>query len=376
MNTPSPSSSTGPSSTGPVPTSTARPVSRVLVLAGGLSHERDVSVRSGRRLAAELRSAGLEVDVHDVDAQLLADLELLRPDVVWPVLHGATGEDGSVRDVLEVLEVPYVGTGPLGSRLAWDKAVTKNLLQQAGLSTPGWVTLQQGLFRELGAQPVLAAVGDRLGFPLVVKPAQGGSALGVSLVTEPSQLPRALVQCFAYGDDALIERAVSGTEVAVSLVERDGDVIALPAVEIVTDGAYDYDARYNPGRSEYYVPARLTDAQAERVAHAAVTAFRTLGLRDIGRVDLIVDADGVPQVLEADVAPGMTETSLFPQAVRAAGLTLPTMYRELAESAVRDRPGQLDQHEAGSHEQGSHEAASHEPGSHGAPAHEPDPATA
>ena len=307
---------------------------RVLVLAGGLSHERDVSLRSGRRVAEALRSANVDVSVHDVDADLLPALSQTRPDVVWPLLHGASGEDGSIRDVLDLLDVPYVGTGPRASRIAWSKPVAKSVVARAGLDTPDYVTLPQSLFRELGAQAVMAAVVDKLGLPLVVKPSRGGSALGVSLVRSATDLPQAMVSCFAYGDVALIERAVEGIEVAASVVETSEGLRALPAVEIVTEGPYDYDARYNPGRTEYFAPARLTSAQAEAVGATAIAAHEALGLRHISRTDLILQPDGTIQFLEVNVAPGMTETSLLPQAVVASGWALPALYRSLVENAL------------------------------------------
>ena len=306
------------------------PPVRVVVLAGGLSHERDVSLRSGRRVTEALRTAGLEVTMADVDADLLAAVSDARPDLVWPLLHGATGEDGSVRDVIELLGLPYLGTGPRASRLAWSKPIAKTVVAQAGLATPDFVTLPQSLFRELGAARVLGAVLARFGLPLVVKPSHGGSALGVTLVRDAADLPRAMVNAFAYADSALIERAITGRELAVSVIVDAGGPRALPAVEIVTDGPYDYDARYNPGRTEYFTPARLTGTEAKEVAAVAVAAHLALGLRHISRTDLILDAAGVPQFLEVNVAPGMTETSLFPQAALAGGYELPTLYRSLA----------------------------------------------
>ncbi|GCD18501.1 D-alanine--D-alanine ligase [Cellulomonas algicola] len=302
---------------------------RVAVLAGGLSHERDVSLRSGRRVAEALRSVGVEVSIHDVDSDLVPALGDLRPDLVWPLLHGASGEDGSVRDVVQLLGLRLLGTGPRASRVAWSKPIAKTIVAGAGLATPEFVTLPQSLFRELGAGRVLDTVVARLGLPLVVKPSRGGSALGVNLVTSADDLPRAMVDCFSYSDTALIERAVVGTEVAVSVVDTGDGPVALPPVEIVTDGAYDYDARYNPGRVEYFTPARLDDAVATAVREAAVTAHRSLGLTRLSRTDLIVDGEGQPWFLEVNVAPGMTETSLLPQAAEGAGHNLGDLYRSL-----------------------------------------------
>ncbi|MFI2754986.1 D-alanine--D-alanine ligase [Cellulomonas sp. P22] len=308
---------------------------RVVILAGGLSHERDVSLRSGRRVADALRAAGAEVTVHDVDADLVPALTQTHPDVVWPLLHGASGEDGSVRDVLELLGMRTLGTGPRASRVAWSKPIAKTVVALAGIDTPEFVTLPQSLFRELGATRVLDAITERLGLPLVVKPASGGSALGVSLVRDAADLPRAMVDCFAYGDTALIERAVTGTELAVSVIDTGDGPTALPAVEIVTDGPYDYDARYNPGRTEYFSPARLSPEVADRVGQAAVAAHVALGLEHVSRTDLIVGDDGTVWFLEVNVAPGMTETSLLPQAAEAAGFELSALYLALVRAAAR-----------------------------------------
>ncbi len=310
-------------------TSPSNPL-QVLILAGGLSHERDVSIRSGRRVAEALRAAGLGASVLDVDAGLLHYLRGTKPDVVWPLLHGSSGEDGSIRDLLELVGTRYVGTDSAGSRVAWNKPVAKTLMARARASTPEFATLPQSLFREAGAHAVLGAVLERLGLPLVVKPAQGGSALGVSFVKTAEELPQAMVSCFSYGDIALIERAVTGVELGVSVVDLGDGPQALPAVEVVTDGAYDYDARYNPGRTEFFTPARLDPADAQKAADLAVLAHRTLGLSHVSRTDLILDAEGTTWFLEVNVAPGMTETSLMPQAVEASDYSVTDLYSRLA----------------------------------------------
>lgn len=308
----------------------------VLVLAGGLSHERDVSLRSGARVADALHDAGVSATVSDVDSELLTLIDTLRPDVVWPLLHGSTGEDGSIRDLLELVGVTAVGTGAAGSRIAWSKPVSKTILARAGVSTPASATLPQAVFREVGARAVLERVVDRLGLPLVVKPAKGGSALGVTLVTDAAMLPQAMVSCFSYADVAILERAVVGVELGVSVVDLGNGPEALPPVEIVVDdGPYDYDARYNAGRSEFFVPARLVPQVLRAAQDLAVTAHRELGLSGISRTDLIVDANGIPWFLEVNSAPGMTETSLFPLAAVAGGWALPELYRGIVEHALR-----------------------------------------
>jgi len=311
-------------------------MTHVLVLAGGLSHERDVSLRSGRRVADALTRAGCETHVRDVDSSLLGTIQSACPDVVWPVLHGATGEDGALRDVLQTLHVPYVGARPASCRLTWHKPVAKALVSSEGVPTPEGVALSHATFRELGAAAVLDAVVASLGLPLAVKPARGGSALGLSIVRDAADLPTAMVSAYAYGDIALVETFVAGTEVSVTVLEDEtGEPQALPAVEIVPDGGvYSYDARYTAGSTEFFTPARLLPETAAAAAAAALTAYRVLGHRHLSRIDLIVDPAGTPWFLEGNISPGMTETSLVPLALEAAGLDQSSVYARLVERAL------------------------------------------
>ena len=312
-----------------------QPEGRVLVLAGGLSHERDVSLRSGRRVAEALRGAGLEVEERDVDATLLPALRADPPACVFPLLHGETGEDGALREVLEVLQLPYVGSTPDACRVAFDKPVAKTVVRRAALSTPASVALPHETFREVGASAMMSALVERLGLPLVVKPVRGGSALGCSVVRAADDLPGAMVGCFAYGPVALVEHFVAGTEVALAVVDTGDGPRALPAVEIRPDsGVYDYSARYTAGSTEFFVPAKVSDEVARACAEAAVTAHTTLGLRDFSRSDLVVDDQGRVWFLEVNVAPGMTETSLVPLAIEADGLDLGELCAALVRSAV------------------------------------------
>ncbi len=307
---------------------------QVVVLAGGLSPERDVSIRSGRRVAEALRAAAPDWEVleRDIDADLLGDLSSMQPDCVVPLVHGAAGEDGALRDVLECLGLAYVGSRPNPSRMAFDKTIAKAVVE---VDTPASVSLPHSTFRELGAAGVLRALDARLGLPVVVKPARGGSALGASVVREPGDLPAAMVGAFAYGEVALIEAFVIGMEVAIGVIDTGAGPRALPAVEIVPDGGfYDYAARYTAGTTEFYVPARLADDVAARAADAAVAVHSLLKLRDWSRIDFIIDAAGTPWFLEANVAPGMTETSLVPQALTAAGEDIGSMMVSLVNEAV------------------------------------------
>lgn len=308
----------------------------ILVLAGGLSHERDVSLRSGRRVADALATGGHEAYVRDVDPTLLAAIKSSPPDVIWPLLHGASGEDGALRDVLGALKIPYVGSRPASCRLTWDKTVAKALARTAGIATPAGMALSHATFRELGAPGLLESVIESLGLPLAVKPARGGSSLGLTIVRSATELPSAMISAYAYGDIALIEHFVEGTEVAVSILEdAQGEARALPAVEIVPDGGvYNYAARYTAGATEFFTPARLTSSASASAAAVSLTAYRMLGHQHLSRVDLIIDSDERPWFLEANVSPGMTETSLLPMAVQAAGMDPSKTYGAIVERAL------------------------------------------
>jgi len=312
-------------------------LSHIVVLAGGISHERDVSLRSGRRVADSLLEHGHEVELRDPDASLLGYLRETRPDVVWPALHGASGEDGALRGLLDFLGIPFVGSRSESARLAWDKPTAKALVARAGVATPRSITLPRDAFRELGADAVFDAIHDELPLPLVVKPAQGGSAQGVTIVEDAAGLPRAMVDAYTYNDVAIIEQRITGTEIAVAIIDTGEGPVALPAVEIEPlSGVYSFEARYNAGETRFYTPARVSDDIAARAAEAALGAHRALGLRHISRVDIIVDGAGTPWFLEANVMPGLTETSLVPQALEAAGHDLGWVYSKLADAALRD----------------------------------------
>ena len=296
---------------------------RTVVLAGGLAFEREVSLSSGTRVVEELTRAGLDAEVRDADSELLPGLAAVPADAVFIALHGATGEDGALRAVLDLAGVPYVGSPAAACRVAWDKPAAKSVVRSAGVTTPDWVALPHSTFRELGAGAVLDLIVARLGLPLMVKPASGGSALGAQKISRVEDLPAAMVSCFAYGDTVMVERYIEGVELAISVVDLGEGPQALPAVEIApASGVFDYTARYTPGLTEYHVPARVSDDVAARAAALAVRVHEALGLADLSRTDAIVSPDGAVHFLEVNVSPGLTETSMFPMAVETAGFEL------------------------------------------------------
>jgi D-alanine-D-alanine ligase len=303
---------------------------KVAVLKGGRGLERQVSLRSGARVEDALAALGHDVVAIDVGGDLVATLKAERPDVAFVALHGVGGEDGTVQELLEILGIPHTGPGVAACRRSMDKVATKHALREAGVTTPDWVAFNSTAFRELGAADALAEIEERLGFPLVVKPAAGGSSLGVRFAAGADDVPEALVAAFSYDDRVLLERHIKGREIAVSLLAG----IALPAVEALprTEDRFNYEARYQIGRTDYICPADLGAAEG-LVLDAALRTWDVLGLEGFGRVDLIL-ADGGPQILEANAIPGLTDTSLLPMAAEAAGLEFERLCGRLLELAL------------------------------------------
>lgn len=314
----------------------SRPDPTVLVLAGGLSAEREVSLQSGRRIAGELRDVGVTAHVQDVGADLVDRVLADRPDVVWPLLHGSDGEDGSLSQVLGLLELSYVGSSQQACRLAWDKSVAATLASLAGVAVPASITLSHVVLQDLGTAQLLPTVTRRLGAHVAVKPVAGGSSLGVTLVREAAGLATAMATALGHHDTCRVERAIVGTEVAVGVVDLGSGPEALPPVEISPEsGAYDYEARYTPGSTQFHIPARLPREVVARVQEDAATVHRTLGLGHLSRSDFIVDVEGTPWFLEVNTSPGMTETSSVPLALTAAGRPLGAWCHDVVQAALR-----------------------------------------
>lgn len=302
----------------------------IAVLSGGSSLEREVSLRSGNRVAEALRDRGHDIVSLDLDGDLVGRLVAGGVDVVFLALHGKAGEDGSIQSLLDLLAVPYTGPDAAASAVAWDKSVSKGVLRRGGVATPDWNVVSVEAVREYGAGRAFDRLAMRLDFPLVVKPVQGGASLGVRVVDRPDDLPEAVMAAFHYHPAALLERLVNGTEVAVSII--DGE--ALPPVEITPrDGVYDFAARYTHGATDFHVPARLDDMATAACAEQARRAWTALGCRHVMRADMLVDADGTPWVIEVDTCPGLTETSLLPLAASAAGIPFDRLCERLIELA-------------------------------------------
>ena len=305
---------------------------RVAVLKGGRSLERGVSLRSGARVEDALERLGHEALPIDAGGDLVKRLVAERPDVVFVAMHGPGGEDGTVQELLEILGLPFTGPGVAACARCIDKVLAKHELRGAGVPTPDWFAFNETAFRELGAADALGELEQRLGFPLVVKPSRGGSALGVKFAASWFEVPEALVSAFSYDERVLLERFVEGRELAVSVLGGE----ALPIVEAIPgDGdRYDFEARYEIGRTEFACPAELGEADAAAVREAALGAYAALGCSGFSRVDLILGQDG-PQVLEVNAIPGLTDTSLLPQAAEAAGMSFEQLVERILELALK-----------------------------------------
>jgi D-alanine-D-alanine ligase len=311
-------------------------VSRIAVLKGGRSLERQVSLRSGARVEDALTRLGHEVIAIDAGLDLIRRLRESAPDAAFIAMHGRDGEDGTVQELLEILGLPYTGSGVLACLRATDKVVAKHLMLEAGLPTPDFVAFSETAFRGLGAAETLAPIEARLGFPLVIKPSSQGSALGIKFARRAADVPAALVSAFSYDSRVLLERHVDGRDLAVSVLAGE----PLPVVEAVPreEPFYDFEARYEIGRTDFVCPADLPGGLDQRTQDLAVRVYELLGCSGFARVDLMLGRDGELTVLEANVVPGLTETSLLPQAAEAAGIGFDELVARILEPALARAP--------------------------------------
>ena len=301
---------------------------RVAVLAGGRSLERAVSQRSGARVELALRRLGHAPVMLDADPDLCRRLCEEQLDAAIIAIHGRDGEDGTVQELLELAGVPYAGAGPAACAVASDKIATKRVLAASRIATPAFVRLSASAVRDLGADGMLDVVAEQVGLPLMVKPARGGSSLGIRRVDEVGQLAAAVLSALAYDDDVLCEAFIDGREIAVTVLAD----VALPAVEAIASGpaGYDFEARYTPGATEFIAPAEV----GPECGVAALAACRAVGTTAFARVDLLLGGDEAPQVLEINTVPGLTETSLTPLAARAAGMAFEDLVAALLADAL------------------------------------------
>lgn len=295
---------------------------KIGVLMGGISEEREISLRTGGAVLKALKEKGYDAVGIDVGRDVAGELKRKKIEVAFLALHGRYGEDGCVQGMLELMSIPYTGSGVQASALAMDKAAAKKVLAFHGISTPPFVVVEE---------PVDAV---SLGMPVVIKPASQGSAVGVSIVRKKAELDRALKAAKRLSREVLAERYIRGRELTVAIL----DGAALPVIEILPKkGFYDYNAKYTKGMTDFVVPAALEPAVETRVVDESLKSYEILGCSGAARVDVMLDDNSTPFVLEVNTIPGLTELSLFPRAAAAAGLDYPKLVERMLKGAGLDK---------------------------------------
>lgn len=310
-------------------------MARVAVLRGGTSMERDVSFVTGRRVQHALERLGHEVHPLDIEETTTGTLMELGPEAAFICLHGPGGEDGTVQALLETLGIPYTGSGPLSSIRCMDKDYAKRAARAAGIPSPTFRTFFRRAMNDMGAAAALDTAANTLGYPLAVKPAHEGSGFGLSRVEESDELLDAVYEAFGYDAKILLERWVDGTEVSVPILEPAGEEPrALGLVEIrPREGAYNFEAKYTPGATDFAIPAEIPPEVAANLEETALATYRALGCSGYARVDTIL-ADDTPWVIDVKTIPGFTETSTFPLAAEAAGISFESLVETILEAAL------------------------------------------
>ncbi len=309
------------------------------MLKGGRSLERQVSLRSGARVQDALERLGHDVVAIDVGADLVSQLEEVAPEIAFVALHGRDGEDGTVQELLEVMGIPFTGSGVSACIRASDKVLAKHAMRDAGIPTPDFYAFNETAFQALGAAQALPAIEDRLQFPIVVKPASQGSALGIKFARTAADVPQALVAAFSYDRKVLLERHVPGRDLAVSVLDQDGAPRALPIVEAVLvrqrqEDFYDFESRYEIGRTRFVCPAALDQEVTARAQEIALATYELMGCSGFARIDLMLEQPDGLFVLETNTIPGLTDVSLLPQAADAAGIDFDALIDQILDAAL------------------------------------------
>lgn len=305
---------------------------KIAVLMGGRSLERDVSLKSGQRVAEALKEKGYEVKKLDVDENLIPTLDKDRPDLVYIALHGKYGEDGTIQEMLEILNIPYTGPGVYSSIVGFNKVLSKEIFKIEGILSPPFYALSESSFKEMGASELLPDIAEKIGLPLIVKPSAQGSALGIKIAHTSEELPRAIIGALSYDKKVLIEKFIKGKEISISIL---GDEV-LPVVEIIpTKEYFDFESMYTMGKTDYFIPARIDKDLENKVIGIAKKVHKALKCENLSRTDMIIEeGTNQPYVLELNTSPGMTDTSLLPMCADVAGIGFPDLVEKIVKLSL------------------------------------------
>ena len=305
---------------------------KILVLMGGISTEREISLKSGNAVAKALKEADYEVETLDIQPDNISKITEIKPDAVYLALHGKGGEDGCIQGMLEWMGIPYTGPGVAASAVCMDKSLTKKILLQCGIPTPKSVEYTKEQCTD--TDKVTKELISQLGIPMVLKSPCQGSSIGVVIVRDEASIADAMDEIFKYGDVLLAEQFVSGTEISVPVVGNDTQEV-FPIIEIVpTSEFYDFRSKYTPGMSQHIIPARISKEASEKVNRLAAEVYKKTGCRGVSRIDFIVDENDNPFVIEINTLPGMTETSLVPDSAKHAGISFPQLVDKIVKLAL------------------------------------------
>lgn len=302
---------------------------KVLVLMGGTSEEREVSLRSGKSVAEALRKKNYQVEEMDLNKENLGDIKNIAPDVVFIALHGKNGEDGTIQGYLDLLGIPYTGSGLAASAICMNKILTKKILSYEGLPTADFLILRKKSFNRgsLVIEPII----DKLGLPLVIKAPTQGSSIGTYIVKNADDIINSIEQAFQYDDEVLLEKFIDGQQLTASVIGNENPDV-LPLIEITSvNEFYDYESKYTPGMCEHIIPARVSNDVKFQVEKIGRAAYLSAGCRGFARVDFMLDKTDKPYVLEINTIPGMTSMSLVPDAAAATGIN----YEDLVDRIIK-----------------------------------------
>lgn len=303
---------------------------RIAVLMGGCSSEREISLKSGSAIARALKKRGLKVVMIDVNKNISGNLQKEKVELAFIALHGKYGEDGTIQGLLELLDIPYTGSGVLSSALSLNKIYAKKIFKIEGIPTPPFQVIKKGKRSKDSKRNELR---DEE-YPVVVKPSSQGSTIGVTIVREEKELDNAMKKAFLYDKEVLMEKYIAGREITASVLGNDNPCV-LPLIEIVTEnGFYDYKAKYTPGKSRHIIPPRLPPDWQAKAQEVALAAHSALGCEGFSRSEIIIDEKGNPHLLEVNTIPGMTEISLYPESAKAAGIEFGVLCVRLLELAL------------------------------------------